>query len=171
MTKQTHMTAQPTASVADGGPPKTEDERSESVGAGGPPSAGAGTPKSTSNTEVVAKARRRQFSAAYKRRILAEADRCATTGDIGRLLRREGLYSSHLTDWRRARDGGVLEALEPKKRGRKPAERNPLAPRVAELERHNAMLAEQLRKAELIMSVQKKVAALFEQDDSTARTS
>jgi len=68
--------------------------------------------------EVVPKATRRQFSAGYKKRILEEADRCVEPGQIGALLRREGLYSSHLSTWRQHRDQGLLEALSPKKRGR-----------------------------------------------------
>src|SRR3972149_11284266 len=77
--------------------------------------------------EVPEKARRRRFEAAYKLRILAEADRCAAAGQLGELLRREGLYSSHLTSWRKQRDAGALEALAPKQRGRKPKRKDPLA--------------------------------------------
>src|SRR3972149_3496587 len=77
--------------------------------------------------EVPEKARRRRFEAAYKLRILAEADRCAAAGQLGELLRREGLYSSHLTSWRKQRDAGALEALAPKQRGRKPKRRDSLA--------------------------------------------
>ena len=171
MPRRIDMAAQPTAQGAAGGPPETEDERSEGVGVGGPPAAGPDAPKIASNTEVVAKPRRRQFSATYKRRILGEADRCTESGDIGRLLRREGLYGSHLTDWRRAREAGVLDALAPKKRGRKASEREPMATRVMELERQNTALQESLRKANLIISVQKKVAALFDEIDSNERDS
>ncbi|MCB9740465.1 MAG: transposase [Deltaproteobacteria bacterium] len=120
---------------------------------------------------MVAKPKRRQFSATYKRRILDEADRCQEPGDIGRLLRREGLYASHLTDWRRAREVGVLQALAPNKRGRKAADPNPLEGKVRELERENAALQESLRKANLIISVQKKVAAMFDEADSNERSS
>ncbi len=170
MTKRADMPSQPTASSAAVGSPETEGERSETEGAGGPTAAGADVPKSASNTEVVAKPRRRQFSAAYKRGILAEADRCSVPGDIGRLLRREGLYASHLTDWRRARDAGVLNALAPKKRGRRPVQRDLLVTRVIDLERDNAALQESLRKANLIIAVQKKVAALFDELDDKGRT-
>jgi hypothetical protein len=111
---------------------------------------------------VLAKPGRRQFTAAYKQGVLAEADRCTEPGAIGRLLRREGLYASHLTDWRRAREAGALQALQPRKRGPKGRAHDPLAARVVELEREKAALQESLRKAELIISVQKKVAALFD---------
>src|SRR3972149_1844889 len=90
---------------------KPAEERS---GAAGFP-AGASAP----DPEVEAKPKRRKFSAAYRLRILEEADRCQESGEIGRLLRREGLYSSHLTSWRRARHQGSLAALAPKKRGAK----------------------------------------------------
>ena len=85
-------------------------------------------------TEVSSKPERRRFSAEYKLKILQEADACSRRGDLGALLRREGLYSSHLVTWRRARDAG----LAPKKRGPAPRELNPLAKRVAELEREAA---------------------------------
>src|SRR5215475_15375825 len=78
--------------------------------------------------------RRRRFSAEFKLRILAEADACTEPGEVGALLRRHGLYSSHLTEWRRQRDKGTLAALAPKKRGRKAAAKNPLAAEVARLE-------------------------------------
>src|SRR3972149_5999088 len=100
--------------------------------------------------EVPEKARRRRFEAAYKLRILAEADRCAAAGQLGELLRREGLYSSHLTSWRKQRDAGALEALAPKQRGRKPKRKDSLA-----LER------DRLRQAETIIEVQKKVSELL----------
>ena len=75
--------------------------------------------------EVVAKPTRRQFSAEYRLRILEEAERCTRPGEVGRMLRREGLYSSHLTAWRKARRNGSLQGLRPKKRGAKPGESNP----------------------------------------------
>src|SRR5882672_4450129 len=83
------------------------------------PASGPGEPVATSDTEVVAKAQRRRFTAEYKRRIVREADRCTKLGEIGALLRREGLYSSHLTTWRAARDRGELAGLSPKPRGPK----------------------------------------------------
>jgi transposase len=112
-------------------------------------------------TEVPEKAVRRRFSAEYKLRILAEADGCAETGQIGELLRREGLYSSLLSTWRRQRDEGVLAGLAPKRRGRKAKPKNPLADEVARLERENQRLTEKLRQAELIIDVQKKVSEML----------
>ena len=115
----------------------------------------------SSSVEVEAKPRRRQFSGKYKLRVLAEAEACEKPGDVGRLLRREGLYHSHLTDWRRARNSGALAGLAPKKRGRKRVERNPLERKVQQLERENARLQEELRKARLVVEVQGKVAGLL----------
>lgn len=114
--------------------------------------------------EVPAKARRRRFTASYKLRILEEADRCTEPGEIGALLRREGLYSSLLSRWRQQREAGAEEALAPKKRGRKPQPANPLAHRVAELERDNARLRGKLAKAETIIEVQKKLSRLLGSD-------
>ena len=111
--------------------------------------------------EVSEKPARRKFTAQYKLRILKEADRCSKPGQIGALLRREGLYSSALSSWRKQRDQGVLGALTPKKRGRKATEKNPLAGRVAQLERENQMLQKHLSQAEIIIEVQKKVATLL----------
>lgn len=121
--------------------------------------AAAGPPRPT--PEVVAKATRRRFPADYKQRILAEADTAkATPGAIGALLRREGLYSSHLVDWRRTRAAGIRQALTPQPRGPKPTQ-HPLVEENAQLRRENERLAEHLRKAELVIDVQKKVAALL----------
>ena len=117
--------------------------------------------------EVPAKAKRRQYSAAYKRRILKEADRCSAPGEIGALLRREGLYSSLLSRWRRQQDSGAAAALEPKKRGRKPKPADPQAKRIAELERETARLRKQLKQAETIIAVQKKVSQLLARDEET----
>ena len=94
-----------------------------------------------------------------RRRIVEEADRCTEPGEVGQVLRREGLYSSHLTTWRKAAHSGSLKALS-KKRGRKP-ERNPLDEKVRKLERRNARLENELRKAHLIIDVQGKVAGLL----------
>lgn len=112
------------------------------------------------NPEVVARAKRRRFTAAYKQSILEEADQATQPGDIGALLRREGLFSSHLTTWRHERKAGVLQALTPRQRGPK-SKRNPLAEENQKLQRDNQRLTEQLRKAEIIIDVQKKVAALL----------
>ena len=110
------------------------------------------------NTEVIAKAKRRHFSAAEKMRILREADACQGTGEIGALLRREGIYSSYLTTWRRQRESRELDGLAPKKRGPKP---NPEAIELAKLRREYARLQERMRQAELIIDVQKKVARML----------
>ena len=110
-------------------------------------------------TEVSPKASRRKFTAEYKRRILREADALGN-GEVGALLRREGLYSSHLASWRQARERGELEALTPKKRGRKAREIDARDMRIAELERENANLGAKLRKAEVMLDLQKKIAEL-----------
>jgi transposase len=112
-------------------------------------------------TEVPEKPVRRRYSAEYKLRILAEADGCTEQGQIGELLRREGLYSSLLSTWRRQRDEGVLSGLAPKRRGRKAKPKNPLADENARLQRENDRLKEKLRQAELIIDVQKKVSEML----------
>jgi len=111
--------------------------------------------------EVPEKKPRRRFTAQYKLRILEEADACTETGGLGALLRREGLYSSNLTVWRRQRDEGQLRALGPKKRGRKPKQKNSMAERVARLERENRRLENQLKQARTIIEVQKKVSEIL----------
>jgi transposase len=114
------------------------------------------------DSEVPSKAIRRMFSAEYKRKILEEADACMDiSGAIGALLRREGLYSSHLTTWRKQRDAGQLYALTPKKRGRKGKHVNPLSTRVQELENKNRHLQKQLEKAEMIIAFQKKLSEIL----------
>lgn len=113
------------------------------------------------SSEVLEKPVRRRFTVEYKARILAEADACTGPGALGELLRREGLYSSHLATWRRQRDEGVLAGLTPKRRGRKAKPKNPLAEEVARLQRENGRLKEQLRQAELIIDVQKKVSEML----------
>lgn len=123
------------------------------------------------DVEVTAKAKRRRFSAQEKLRILRLADETTEAGGVGALLRREGLYSSHLTDWRRARAAGELDALAPKKRGRKPAERNPLEQEVVELKRALAKAESRAKRAEALVELQKKVAELlgnpFPKEDET----
>jgi transposase len=111
--------------------------------------------------EVPEKAARRRFDEAYKRRILEEADRCTQPGQLGELLRREGLYSSLLSTWRRQRDQGVLDALRPKKRGRKAGRNDPLTRENERLRRENQRLAQRLRQAEAIIEVQKKVSEML----------
>ena len=110
--------------------------------------------------EVVDKPTRRRFAPSYKQRIVEEADRCTEPGEVGRLLRREGLYSSHRTTWRKASRSGSLQGLS-KKRGRRAIERNPLQGKVHKLERDVARLEKELHKAHLIIDVQGKVAGLL----------
>jgi|SRR5271157_287664 len=118
-------------------------------------------PVAPPDSEVVAKPKRRTFTAEYKQRILQEAEAAAATrGGLGALLRREGLYSSLLAYWRRERADGIREALTPRKRGPK-SKRNPLQEENLKLQRQNARLTEDLRKAHIIIDVQKKVAALL----------
>ena len=117
--------------------------------------------QATQETEVVAMPKRRRFSAEEKLRILKEADACTQPGEQGALLRREGLYSSHLTEWRRARERGELDALEPKKRGRKPAPVNPLEKKVAELSRALEKAEARAKRAEALVEVQKKISELL----------
>jgi transposase-like protein len=112
------------------------------------------------DVEVVAQAKRRQFPDAEKRRILAAADRCRP-GELGALLRREGVYSSSLSTWRRQREAVELAALAPQKRGPKADPHRAEALQIAKLMRENRRLEDQLRKARLIIDVQKKVAALM----------
>ena len=114
-----------------------------------------------SDPEVVPRAKRRRFSAEYKLRILEEAAACSERGQIGSLLRREGLYSSHLTTWRHQREQGQLEALSPKNRGRKPSVDETLAKELAELKRDNQRLENRLQQAETIIEVQKKLSGLL----------
>jgi transposase len=108
--------------------------------------------------EVNAKPERRQFSAEYKRRILEEADACTEPGQIGALLRREGLYSSNLINWRKQRSEGSLKGLSPKKRGPKP---DPVANENAALRRRIERLEAELKRAETIIEVQKKLSDLL----------
>ena len=109
--------------------------------------------------QVPEKARRRRFSAAQKLKFLEQAD-CCKPGELGSLLRREGLYSSQLSSWRKQREEGTLAALS-KKRGRKPKD-DPSARRLASLERENQQLRRKLEKAEIIIDVQKKLSRALE---------
>jgi transposase-like protein len=111
--------------------------------------------------ELVAKATRRHFTAQYKQKILQEADACTTLGAVGALLRREGLYSSYLTTWRAQRARGELAGLTPKKRGPMPQPKNPLASRVAVLEREVSRQKARADRAEALVDLQKKVAELL----------
>ena len=126
------------------------EERSDEV-----PNAGASSSRlSAPDAEVVARPKRRSFTAEYRLRIVEEADRCSEPGEIGRLLRREGLYSSHLTKWREARRDGALRGLRSKKRGAKAKAINLLAPKVRELEAKVARLEKDLHTAHTILDVQ-----------------
>lgn len=114
-----------------------------------------------SDCEVVARARRRHFSNADKRRILQAADRCTKPGEVGALMRREGVYSSSLSTWRRQRDAADLVALAPQKRGPKADAAQIEAQHIAQITRERDQLQVQLDKAQLVIEVQKKVAALL----------
>ncbi len=114
-----------------------------------------------SEVEVMAKATRRRFTAEYKLKILREADACTEPGAIGALLRREGLYSSHLTTWRAQRRTGELGGLAPKKRGPAPKAKNPLAAKVVALEREVTRQRARADRAEALVDLQKKVSELL----------
>ena len=107
----------------------------------------------TAAPELLDRPRRRTFTAQTKLRVLAETDGAADVGGIGAILRREGLYSSTLTDWRRQRDSGALGALTPAKRGPKSAARNPLAAELVQARRENARLGRRLEHAEAIIEI------------------
>jgi transposase len=142
---------------------RREAERSEAdrSAAAGNTVAPAPPAPSRPDPEVVADAKRRTFTAEYKLRILAEADDAAAhPGAIGALQRREGLYSSHLVTWRRERQAGILKGLTPHKRGPK-SKRNPQEEELQRLRRENQRLTEELRKAAIVIDVQKKVGALL----------
>jgi transposase len=138
---------------------RREGERSEPSRSGGAANSRRPAAPPAPDPEVVAKAKRRQFTAEYKLAIVEEADHATDPGAIGALLRREGLYSSHLVEWRRLRDTGALNALS-KKRGRKPT-RNPLAEENCRLKTELARVNKKLQQAEVIIDIQKKVSALL----------
>ena len=140
-------------------PERREGERSDPFRSGGAASPRSSAALAPSDPEVVAKAKRRKFTAAYKLAVVEEADRATAAGEIGALLRREGLYSSHLVEWRRLREAGALSALS-RKRGRKPT-RDPLAEENRKLKAQVARLEKKLQQAEIIIDVQKKVSALL----------
>jgi transposase-like protein len=114
-----------------------------------------------SNVPDLPRAKRRYFSAEYKLRILEEAEACSERGQIGSLLRREGLYSSHLTTWRRQREQGQLDGLSSKKRGRKPSVDEAMVKELTKLKRDNQRLENRLQQAETIIEVQKKLSGLL----------
>lgn len=138
----------------------SEGERSEPEGGAAPDSAEvAARAETPPDPEVRTSRGRRRFTAEYKAAILKEADAATGSGEVGALLRREGLYSSHLAQWRRQRDELTRKALSPRKRG--PKGKSAEAKRVEELERRNARLEDELRKARIIIEYQKKVHALL----------
>ena len=103
----------------------------------------------------------RHFTAEYKLNILRQAEDCREKGEIGALLRREGLYSSHPTTWRRQRDGGIFSALKPKQRGVKANPLHPLQSENEKLREENTRLQKRLKKAELIIDIQKQISQLL----------
>jgi hypothetical protein len=127
---------------------------------GVPPSPPESDKKSPPDPEVPAKRRRRNLTAAYKLKILQKIDECTEPGQVGALLRREGLYSSNITRWRKERDQGILTAMTPKKRGRKKV-KNPMTNEVAKLQKENEKLRKKLWQAERIIEVQKKISEIL----------
>ena len=127
------------------------------------------TIRSLPDPEVAEKALRRKFTASYKLCILQEADTCTAPGQMGALVRREGLYSSNLTPWRRQRERGTLEALSPKYRGPKAKRWDPSAHRSAELEQENIHLKQKRKQAETSIEVQKKSQKFFKYHSARER--
>jgi len=114
-----------------------------------------------SSPEVPEKPSRRRFDAAYKLKILQEVDRCSEPGQIGEVLRREGLYSSLLTSWRKQRDQRALDGLRSNRRGRKPSPRAARDQQLERLQKENEQLQKRLRQAETIIDVQKKISEIL----------
>jgi transposase-like protein len=141
-----------------GEPERRGDERSEAPRSGGSSTIERDVAPAPPDPEVPAKPTRRRFSAEYRLRILKEADACKKAGELGALLRREGLYSSHLITWRQQRDRGALTGMRATKRGRKP---RLVDPRVKQLEAENRRLQRKLQRAETIITFQKKVAEIL----------
>ena len=135
--------------------PKAEGAR-RATGGFGPTATSAET---APDPEVPAKAQRRRFTAEYRLGILKQADACKRPGELGALLRREGLYSSHLANWRRQREQGALRDMRGRRRGPNP---RPIDPRVKQLEAENRRLQRKLQRAETIIALQKKVAEILE---------
>lgn len=147
----------------------------QGTGSGEPPAtapivAGAGEAPRPPDSEVPERPVRRQFSAACKLRIVQEADRCRDSNGIGSLLRREGLYSSHLGTWRRQRDEGSLSALAPRKRGRPAEKPQPDTKRLAQVEREKRHLERRLKQAEALLELQKRVSEILGIDLQPAPT-
>ncbi len=125
------------------------------------PSAAKFSNFSPPDPEVTGKKPRRKFTVKYKLRMLKKADTCTDPGQLGVLLRQEGLYSSNLTTWRKQRDEGILIAMSPKKRGRKAQPKNPLALEVARLQKESQRLKNKLTQAELIIDAQNKISEIL----------
>ena len=136
-------------------PERRGDERSEAARSGGSPTIERGAAPAAPDPEVPARHARRRFTTAYKLDILRKADACSRHGELGALLRREGLYSSHLITWRQQRERG----LTPKKRGRKAV---PVNPAMKKLEQENRRLTTRLKKAEALLDFQKKLSSLLQ---------
>ena len=134
--------------------PEAEGARRATGASGLTTTSGATDP----DPEVPAKAQRRRFPAAYRLRILKQADACKKPGEVGALLRREGLYSSLLTNWRRQRERGALREMQGRRRGPKP---QPVDPRLKPLEAENRRLQRKLQRAETIITLQKKIAEIL----------
>ena len=147
------MNRMPAAVETDGSGPEAEGAR-RATGASGPDPVRALAP----DPEVPATVERRRFTAEYRLRILTEADACKKSGELGALLRREGLYSSMLANWRRQRAQGALQEMRARRRGPKP---QPVDPRVKALETENRRLQRKLQRAETIITLQKKVAEIL----------
>ena len=150
-----HMSFEPSREEMEGA------RRATGVSSLGEATASRRTLHAVTDPEVPEKASRRKFTADYKLRILKEAEPCQGPGQLGALLRREGLYSSHLTTWRRQAERGTLQALSPRRRGPKPPKPNPLTKRVAALEKENQHLRHKLKQAETIIEVQKKISEIL----------
>jgi transposase-like protein len=146
---------------------KPEADRSEPGGmegarrATGVPPGPAAPRIDAPDPEVPEAKSRRKFTAAYKLRILKEVDLCSEPGQLGIILRQEGLYYSNLTTWKRQREDGILQGISPKKRGRKKKAINPLSQRVAQLEKENRRLQQKLKRAETIIDAQKKISEIL----------
>ena len=160
------MMTSPKEKVAEA-PERRPGERSEPGRSGGASATKLATPDQpcqpvlVPNPEVLEKPLRRRFTADYKLRILKEVDALSESGQIGALLRREGLYSSNLTTWRRQRENGTIEALSPKKRGRRARRQDPLIQENEQLRRQNERLSRRLKKAEAIIDFQKKISEIL----------
>ncbi len=142
-----------------GAPERSKDSRSESLRSSGEPDNGRAPTPGPFPNETLERPKRRTFTADYKLKILQEADTATAPGAIGELLRREGLYSSHLASWRRDRDAGAMAGLG-KRRGPSPRQ-SVDKKRILELERENERLRKKLTKAELLVDVQKKLHELM----------